>query len=417
MKIVEKLNNRPIVPKRRMRVAAYARVSMESDRMAHSLSSQVSYYSNLIQHNPEWEYVGIYADNFISGTSIEKRPEFKRMLEDCENGKIDLILTKSISRFARNTLDLLNVVRRLKELRIEVRFERENICSLSGKGEFLLTILACMAQEESRSISENVKWGITKKFRQGLPPRKLSLYGYRWDGDHFVIEPEEAKVVRLIFEHYLAGFSAGQTMRCLEKMGVKVPKGARSRSARVGKILRNIHYTGNLLFQKEYTVDPLGKKRCVNDGALPRFLVKNTHEAIISMEMFRQVQDEMARRKKIGPRALPNINATCFTGMLKCANCGKSYHRCVTTKRNGPNGQSGRCSHFWLCGGKQHKGVGFCSSKNIAEKPLIKTCCEVLGVSEFDEELFLERVQSIEVCTDGTLIFHMKDGTEVEKNV
>lgn len=178
MKTIEKIEiTRPKLLKRQ-RVAAYARVSLETDRLKHSLSTQISYYNQLIQRNPEWDFVGIYADSGISGTSAQKRPEFQRLIQDCREGKIDGVLTKSIQRFARNTVDLLDVVRELKLLGIEVRFEKENINYLSGDGELMLSILASFAQEESRSISENVKWGTIKRFQQGIPNGKFSIYGY-----------------------------------------------------------------------------------------------------------------------------------------------------------------------------------------------------------------------------------------------
>ena len=178
MKTVKKIEvTRPVLPTRK-KVAAYARVSMESDRMMHSLSTQVSYYNELIQSNPEWEFAGVYADNFISGTAIDRRPEFKRLLDDCEAGKIDIVLTKSISRFARNTVDLLETVRHLKELGIEVQFEKEHINSLSDDGELMLSLLASFAQEESRSISENARWAIQKRFEKGIPNGHFRVYGY-----------------------------------------------------------------------------------------------------------------------------------------------------------------------------------------------------------------------------------------------
>ncbi len=219
MKSVEKIERKVLPTKKRKRVAAYARVSMLSDRMEHSLSAQVSYYSNLIQQNPEWKYAGVYADDFVSGTTIDRRAEFERLLNDCEAGKIDLILTKSISRFARNTLDLLITIRRLKELGIEVRFERENIHSLSGDGELLLTFLASFAQEESRSLSENVRWGTVRRFQQGIQNGKFRIYGYRWIGDNLVVEPDEAKIVRLIFDNYLNGISIEATESQLKERG------------------------------------------------------------------------------------------------------------------------------------------------------------------------------------------------------
>ena len=207
MKTIKKISAGRIVLPTKKKVAAYARVSMESDRMAHSLSSQISYYNDLIQNNPEWEFAGVYADRFISGTSMERRTEFKRMLSDCEEGKIDIILTKSISRFARNTVDLLNTVRRLKELGIEVRFEKERIRSLSGDGELMLTLLASFAQEESRSISENVKWATRKRFEQGIPHGRFGVYGYKWQDDLLVPIPEEVVVVKRIFQNFLNGKS------------------------------------------------------------------------------------------------------------------------------------------------------------------------------------------------------------------
>ena len=181
----------PQMPSRK-KVAAYARVSMESERLQHSLSAQVSYYSSLIQQNPAWEYAGVYADDGITGTKINDRTEFNRMIADCEAGKIDIILTKSISRFARNTVDLLNAVRHLKDLGISVQFEKEHIDSLSEDGELMLKLLASFAQEEVWSLSDNVKWGTRKRFEKGIPNGRFQIYGYRWDGDHLVVEPEVA---------------------------------------------------------------------------------------------------------------------------------------------------------------------------------------------------------------------------------
>ena len=179
MKKIERIEAAIPKLKRKKRVAAYARVSAESDRLTHSLSAQISYYSELIQNNPEWEYAGVYADSFISGTSINKRTEFRRMVDDCEAGKIDIILTKSISRFARNTVDLLSTVRHLKAIGVEVRFEKENIRSMSSSGELMLSILASIAQEEIINYSENVKWAKRKRFEQGLPNAKFCIYGYK----------------------------------------------------------------------------------------------------------------------------------------------------------------------------------------------------------------------------------------------
>lgn len=260
MRIVNKIEAKTPQMPRRKRVAAYARVSMESERLQHSLSAQVSFYSSLIQSNPAWEYVGVYADNGITGTKAEAREEFNRMIADCEAGKIDIVLTKSISRFARNTVDLLNTVRRLKELSVSVQFEKERIDSLTEDGELMLTLLASFAQEEIRSLSDNVKWGTRKRIEKGIPNGRFQIYGYRWEDDHLVIHEEEAKIVRLIYDNYLNGLSAETTEKQLAEMGVKSYKGQHFGNSSIRQILGNITYTGNLLFQKEYVADPISKK-------------------------------------------------------------------------------------------------------------------------------------------------------------
>ena len=204
--------------KPRKRVAAYARVSMESDRLNHSLSAQVSYYSELIQKNPEWIYAGVYADSGISGTGIKKRTEFQRLIADCDAGKIDIVLTKSISRMARNVVDLLDTVRHLKSIGVEVRFEKENINSLSSDGELLLTILAGFSEEESKNISDNIKWAIQKKFSQGKQWH-TAPFGYRWNGETFIVQEDEADAVRWIYDRFLKGEPLGKTYRWLKENG------------------------------------------------------------------------------------------------------------------------------------------------------------------------------------------------------
>ena len=204
----------------RKKVAAYARVSMETERLQHSLSTQISYYSELIQKHPDWQYAGVYADNGISGTGTSKRDEFRRMVEDCEAGKIDVVLTKSISRFARNTVDLLKTVRHLKELGISVRFEKEHIDSLSEDGELMLSLLASFAQEESRSISDNVKWGTIKRFQQGIPNGRMRVFGYEWVDGKLTILPEEAETVRYMYREYIKGASRIEIGRALNEKGI-----------------------------------------------------------------------------------------------------------------------------------------------------------------------------------------------------
>ena len=395
----------PQMPARK-RVAAYARVSMESERLQHSLSAQVSYYSSLIQQNPAWEYAGVYADDGITGTKTNDRTEFNRMIADCEAGKIDIILTKSISRFARNTVDLLNAVRHLKELGISVQFEKEHIDSLSEDGELMLTLLASFAQEEVRSLSDNVKWGTRKRFEKGIPNGRFQIYGYRWDGDHLVVEPEEAKIVKLIYVNFLNGLSAESTEKQLEEMGVKSYKGQHFGNTSIRQILGNITYTGNLLFQKEYTVDPISKKSRKNQGELPQYWVENTHEAIIPMEVYQAVQEEKARRRELGVFANWSINTSCFTSKIKCGRCGKSYQR---SNRKGRKDLDANYT-VWICGTRRKTGNAQCQNKDIPEPMLKEAYAAVMGLAEFDETIFSEQVDHIEIPAPNEMVFYFKDG-------
>ncbi|MDD3524183.1 MAG: recombinase family protein [Candidatus Cloacimonetes bacterium] len=402
----------PIVPaiKPLKKVAAYARVSMQSERMMHSLSAQISYYSKIIQKNPDWEYAGVYADDFISGTNTVKRDEFKQMLSDCEAGKIDIILTKSISRFARNTVDLLETVRHLKSLGIEVRFEKENINSMSGDGELMLSILASFAQEESRSISENIRWATKNRFEQGIPNGKFRIFGYRWEDDHLVIEPEEAEIVKRIFQNFLDGKSRLETEKEFAAEGITTANGCRWVDSNIKVVLTNITYTGNLLLQKEFIEDPITKRRKKNRGELPQYFVENTHEPIIDMETFQYVQDEIARRKELGALANKSLNTCCFTGKIKCPHCGVSY---MHNRRNDRG-----YMEYWNCGSKKKKKVGDgCPvGGTINHQNMVKVCTEVLGLTEFDENAFLEQVDVIYVPKRYVLEFHMADGRVITKD-
>ena len=412
MRIVNKIEPRvPQMPTRK-KVAAYARVSMESERLQHSLSAQVSYYSGLIQKNPAWEYVGVYADNGVTGTKAEAREEFNRMIADCEAGKIDIVLTKSISRFARNTVDLLNTVRHLKELGVSVQFEKERIDSLTEDGELMLTLLASFAQEEVRSLSENVKWGTRKRFEKGIPNGKFQIYGYRWDGDHLVVQPEEAKIVRLIYDNFLSGLSAETTEKQLAEMGVKSYKGQHFGNTSIRQILGNITYTGNLLFQKEYVVDPISGKSRINRGELPQYWCEDTHEAIIPLEVYQAVQAEKARRRELGVFANWSINTSCFTGRIQCGRCGKNYQRSNRKGRKDPNANY----PIWICGTRRKTGNAQCQNKDIPEPMLKDACAAVLGLSEFDEAVFSEQVERIVIPAPNEMDFYFKDGRIVPRH-
>ena len=278
----------PAVQYKKKRVAAYARVSSGKDAMLHSLSSQISYYSSLIQRNAEWEYAGVYADEAITGTK-DRRPEFQRLLADCRNGKIDIILTKSISRFARNTVTTLQIVRELRDYGVDVHFERENLKSLDPDGEFILTILASFAQEESLTASENQKWKIRKNFSEGVTTT-TSILGYRIDHGEITVIPEEAAIVRRIFDCYLSGMGLNAIARMLQKDGVPTKHGGRWADKTVRQILSNEKYKGTLLLQKTFSLDHISKKKAVNKGALPQYLVENSHDAIVSPDTSDAVQ-------------------------------------------------------------------------------------------------------------------------------
>ncbi len=411
MKEVEKIDKKMPVLKKRKRVAAYARVSTDTERMQHSLSAQVSYYSEYIQKNPEWEYVGVYADFGISGTRTKGRDEFNRMLADCEAGKIDIVLTKSIQRFARNTVDLLEAVRHLKGLGIEVRFEKENINSMSGDGELMLSILASFAQEESLSISNNVKWAIRKRMETGIPNGKVRIYGYEWVEDNLVIVPEEAAVVRRIFQNFLDGKSRLETEREFAAEGITTRDGFRWVDNTIRRVLCNVTYTGNMLLQREYISDPIEKKRKKNHGELPQYWVENTHEPIIDIETFRYVQSEMARRRELGVLANKSLNTSCFTSKIKCPYCGCSYtHR----TRNSKN-ENCRTIDTWECGSRKKAGVPCPVGGSINQNNMKKVLADVLGTEEFNEETFSEKVDVIYVPKRYLLEIHLADGRTVTR--
>ncbi len=403
VKIKNKKNFLPV----RKRVAAYARVSLETDRLNHSLSAQVSRYSELIQSIPEWEYAGVYADNGITGTIVAKRHEFLRMLSDCEAGKIDIILTKSISRFARNTIDLLNTVRRLKEIGVEVRFEKEGISTFDGTGEVMLTLLASFAQEEVESLSNNVKWGIRKGFARGDPCSRFRAYGYRWEGENMVIVPEEAEVVKRIFQNYLDGMSLLEISRSLFEDGIPAARSARWWTSTIKALLTGIIYTGDLLLQKYVISNPIDKKIKKNNGELPQYWVENHHEAIISVETFQAVQNEMERRRALGPLANKSIRKTCFTSKIKCSHCGASYMR--KSHRRAAKNQDGNRYYFWSCGTNLKK-AGECPMGRISEATLKMLCANAMNLDEFSDAEFSRQIEKVQVIDNGLLEFIFRSG-------
>ena len=307
------------------RVAAYARVSTDSDEQFTSYEAQIDYYTNYIMSRPEWEFVKVYTDEGISGTNTKHRDGFNEMIDDALAGKIDLIITKSVSRFARNTVDSLVTVRKLKENHVEVFFEKENIYTFDSKGELLITIMSSLAQEESRSISENVTWGQRKRFADGkvsLPYKSFLGYDRGKNGEP-VINEEEAKIVRLIYKMYLEGYSIPGICKHLDSNGIPTPrKRGKWSTTTIGSILKNEKYKGDALLQKCYTVDFLTKKQKVNTGEVPQYYVENSHEAIIDRLDFDRVQAEIQRRKNLGKGFKAN---SIFACKLICEDCGSFY--------------------------------------------------------------------------------------------
>ena len=400
---------RTVAPKpSKKRVAAYARVSVDSDELMHSLAAQVSHYSALIQANPSWEYAGVYADAGISGTATRNRSEFQHLIADCGKGMVDIILTKSISRFARNTVDLLKTVRYLKERNISVRFERENIDSLTGDGELMLSILASYAQEESLSISENVKWGIRKRFSQG---RFLAytIYGYRWIDDHYEIVEEEAEAVRFMYRVFADGMTLTEISEELAKQGILNRKGLPFGKSSIMRILDQEKYRGFSILQRTFTDDHITHRKQMNRGELPKFEVQGTHPAIIDEDFHARVESERERRRQAG--AVRWRRATCFTGKILCGYCGSTF---TFT----PNTWSGELTAFqqghYQCSRKRKQGAKSCPSKSLPVYTLRQICCSHIAPlaaassgGPFEEAWIDSHVDRIVAFAD-TLEFHLK---------
>lgn len=391
--------------RKKKKVAAYARVSRETERLAHSLSAQVSYYSSLIQKNPEWEYAGVYADEGITGTSTDKRSEFLRLIDDYAAGKIDIILVKSISRFGRNTVDVLKTTRYLKELGVEVRFEEQNINSLSGDGELMLTILASFAEEESKNMSANIKWAKRKNFEQGKMTNAAAPYGYAYDPETYslVIVPGEAEIVRRIFRYYLEDdYSVYKIAKILNEEGIPSPRNTAWAQANLRRMIQNPVYVGNLLLGKFYSDGPLTQKHKKNHGERPMYYAEGTHEGIIDMETFNRVQEKFKFNTENG--CYRGGTQNCFSGSIICGCCRKPFGRSITKFKGGIKEPAWNCKQRT---GDRHK----CAVVAVKEEELKSICAAVLGLPEFSEESYSELVDHIEVTPDDDLRFFLSDGT------
>lgn len=357
---------------KRLRVAAYCRVSTELEEQESSYEAQVDYYTKKIEENPNWRNAGIYADDGKSATNTKKRDDFNAMIQDALDGKIDMILTKSVSRFARNTVDSLITIRKLKEKNVAVVFEKEGINTLDGTGEILIIILSSLAQEESWNISENTRWGVVRKFENGkliVNHKKFMGYTKNAEGE-LVIVPKEAEIVRLIFRLYLEGNSSRKIKRHLEEKGIKTATGNDNwHTTVIEKMLRNEKYMGDALLQKTYTVDFMTKKKVINKGIVPQYYVEDDHEPIIPKELFYRVQEEMMRRASLCKSAETRkknkkskySSAYALTGIVICGGCGHEYRR-VTWARNGKK------KIVWRCTNRLTNGVKSCGNSETLEE-------------------------------------------------
>ena len=360
---INKMTAKPIGSRKKRRVAGYARVSTDNQDQLTSYAAQVDYYTSYIKGREDWEFAGLYSDEGISATNTRHRDGFKQMIADALAGRIDLIITKSVSRFARNTVDSLSTIRKLKAHNIECYFEKENIWTFDSKGELLLTIMSSLAQEESRSISENVTWGQRKRMADGKVSFAYSRFlGLEKDKEtgRIVVVPEEAKTVKLIFKLFLEGYTPHTIAADLTKRGIKTPSGKDKWNAQtVRRMLSNEKYKGDALLQKEFTVDFLQKKIKKNEGEVPQYYVEGSHEAIISPAVFDMVQAELAKRKRERTRY---SGVSIFSNKIRCADCGRWYGSKVWHSTDSYRKVIYRCNN-------KYKGAR-CSTPHVIEEEI-----------------------------------------------
>jgi len=379
--------------------AGYGRVSTNEEEQQSSYEAQVEYYTNYIKANPEWEFVHVYADEGISGTSTKKREQFNQMVDDALAGRIQLIITKSVSRFARNTVDSLQTIRRLKEAGCECFFEKENIWTFDGKGELLLTIMSSLAQEESRSISENVTWGKRRAFEQGkvsLPYKRFLGYEKGEDGRPRIVE-SEAATVRLIYTLFLQGKTVNSIARHLTAQGISTPGGKEKWAvSTIQSILRSEKYKGEAILQKRYTVDFLEKRMIQNDGRIPQFHVQDSHPAIVTAAQFDLVQAELERRSRTpGPQ---QSGLSPLSGRLVCESCGaylgpKTWHSTSPYRRI-----------IWQCNHK-YAGDVVCQTRFVTEDEVRAAFVTAFNSLIADRAALLEqhRAQMVEMTDTAAL--------------
>ena len=375
---------------RQKRVAAYCRVSTDSEEQLTSYTNQMKVYTEMIASNKEWEFAGLYADEGISGTRADKRPQFQKMIDDCHKGKIDMIITKSVSRFARNTVDCLDYVRSLKEIGVGIYFEEQNIDTLKSDSELYLVIYAGFAQSESESISKNITWTHRKNFEEGkviFAYNRMLGYKKGEDGKPEIV-PAEAAIVERVFDMYLSGKSTYEISDILQGENIEIPgKKITFNKTTIARMLKNEKYCGDAILQKTVTLDPISKRRKPNEGEAPMWLVENSHPAIVTREKFNKVQEETARRKTLLPQsrktaltASGKYSKYALTEVMMCGECGSRYKRVTWNIR-------GKRRIVWRCMSRLDYGKKYCTdSITVDEQALQRAIVRALNRFNIEDE-------------------------------
>ena len=387
-------------------------MSTDQEEQLLSYENQLEYYTGYINNNPLYQFAGIYADEGSSGTNTKKRDEFNKMISDCRAGKIDMIITKSISRFARNTLDCLNYVRELKELGIGIIFEKENISTLDAKGEVLLTILSSLAQDESRSISENSTWGIRRRFEKGQHKMSTKRFlGYDTDEDgKLVINQKQAAIVKRLYHEFLSGKTVDYIKRIFEREGVVNWDGTTKwQVTTLQSMLENEKYKGDAILQKSYTADFLTKKRVMNQGEIQKFYIEDDHEAIIEPWIWECVQLEIERRKRYleehGTKSYSNnTEKNPFASKIICGECNKVF------TRKGWRSSTGEIRKIWQCSERYKvKGVMGCANRHVEERTLEKVFVMAWNGVWENKEYFLRKWEAQEKSENLLELYRAKE--------
>ena len=410
MKRITKIEeNNALSVKTKTRVAAYCRVSTASDEQLISLDTQKAHYEDYIKSNSEWEYAGVFFDEGITGTKKECRDGLNSLIDSCEKGLVDLVITKSISRFSRNTTDCLKLVRKLIGLNVTVIFEKENINTMDSKGEVLLTIMASLAQQESESLSQNVKMGMQFRFQKGeVQVNHNRFMGYTKDEDgHLIIEPTEAEIVKRIYREYLQGASLKQIGDGLMKDGILTGAGKpKWRPESVKKILKNEKYIGDALLQKTYTVDVLTKKRVKNNGIVPQYYVENSHKPIIPRDLYMQVQEEMLRRSNLhsGVNRKKRVYSSKYalSSIVYCSKCGDIYRRIAWNNR-------GKHSTVWRCVNRVEHGPDCCDAPTVQEEELQNAVVKAINTALGGKDEMLTALEK-----NIAMVLALEDETSME---